>query len=32
MVHVLFFWSPKKVLRKVYQLEENQKRNLMVLV
>ena len=26
------FWSPKKVLRKVYHLKGNEKRNLMALV
>ena len=32
MVHGFFFWSPKKVLRKVYHLKEKEKRNLMALV
>ena len=32
MVHGVFFWSPEKVLRKVYQLKGNEKRNLLVLV
>ena len=27
-----FFWGPKKVLRKVYHLKGNEKRNLMALV